>query len=57
MEFQTFALSLLVVLSIVGAIYWAYQQGYMDPVIEKIGYGAFPSRDIDFIAPAETKED
>ncbi len=35
---QSIVASLVVVLSMMAAAYWAYQEGYLDPIIEKIGY-------------------
>ncbi len=36
---QTILVSLAAVLAMVVAAYWAYQEGYANPIIEKIGYG------------------
>jgi len=44
METQSFLISLLVVLSIIGGAYWAYQQGYADPLIEQIGVYLFKAK-------------
>jgi len=35
---QSILISLLIVLTAVAAAYWAYQEGYADPIIEKLGY-------------------
>ncbi|KAH8880043.1 hypothetical protein GQ53DRAFT_849155 [Thozetella sp. PMI_491] len=43
--------SLLVVLAIVAGTYFAYEQGYLDPIIEKIGVYMFKAK-----AAAEAKK-
>jgi hypothetical protein len=44
METQTLLISLLVIFSVVGAVYWAYQEGYLDPVIQAVGVYLFKAK-------------
>ena len=44
METQTLLISLLIILSVVGAVYWAYQEGYLDPIIQEVGVYLFKAK-------------
>ncbi len=39
---QSIIISLLIALTVVAAAYWGYQEGYVDPIIEKVGYDTAP---------------
>jgi len=44
METQSILISLLVVLSVIAGAYWAYQEGYADPLIEQVGVYLFKAK-------------